>query len=91
MSFNYDRIPCCQCRSCVASGNRERERKVAGAKDDDRPQRQQHRSDVRFGRSATWIVAIDARINPRTFFDHFGEQAKLITRAPGLTLDPRRG
>ena len=67
-------------RGCrVATGHRKRERKIARAEHRHRTERTQHRAHVDFS-------VIDARVNPRPFFDERRKHSKLIART--AKLDP---
>jgi hypothetical protein len=73
--------------SGISSGDRERERKVAGTKNDNRAKRPEHGTDVWF---ASWLAirngSIDARHHPRALLNHAGKQTKLRAGARQFAL-----
>jgi hypothetical protein len=80
-----------QRRSGVAAGNREGEREVAGAEDDDRPERPQHRAHIGLRRHARGIGGVYAGHDPGALLCHSGEEAELVAGTGDLALEARQG
>jgi hypothetical protein len=77
--------------SRVAAGDRERQRKIAGAKDRDSSKGPQHRTDIRAGKwFALTVGFINAGIHPGTLFKNFSKESELRGGAAEFPLQTRQ-
>jgi hypothetical protein len=72
----------------VPTGDREREREVAGGEDRDRPERDQHAPQVGpRRRQRVRVGQVDDRVDERALVDQVGERLKLDPAAGQLTTE----
>ena len=87
MGFDDHRVACRESRRCVSTRDRECQGKVTGAKNGDRPERAQHRTNIGARKRFTLAIGfIDAGIHPRALFEHLGKQKKLTCCSAKLIL-----
>ena len=90
MGFHDDRATGREGRSRVAARDRERERKVARPKNNDRPERDQHAPQIGpRERLPLGQRRIDARIDPRTVSHDGGKQTELAAGARAFAGETR--